>query len=196
MSLSQRVSLTDMARLTAYTFTTLNGFYKGPGDDISWHTHGDEEAQYSVDSLAEQGTLLFGRKTYEQMANFWPTPMAAEQYPEVAKGMNRADKIVFSRTPFTPEWEGTRCISGDIVAEVRKLKETADKDMIILGSGSIVSLFADNGLIDGHQIMIDPVAIGQGTPLFDSITHTLRFRLTDSRVFSSGTVLLSLAPEP
>lgn len=185
-----------MARLTAYTFTTLNGFYKGPGEDISWHTHGEEEAQFSVESLADENILLFGRRTYEQMASFWPTPMAAEQFPEVAAGMNRANKIVFSRAAFLAEWAGTRCVSGDIVAEVRKLKETADKDMTILGSGSIISLFADNGLIDSHQIMIDPVAIGRGAPLFEGISHTLRFRLTDSRVFSSGTVLLSLTPDP
>jgi len=195
MSFGERVGPTHMARLTAYTFTTLNGFYKRPGEDISWHTHGEEEARYSVESLAGQSTLLFGRRTYDQMASFWPTPLAAEQFPEVAKGMNRADKIVFSRTPFTPGWEGTRCISGDIIDEVRKLKETAERDMTILGSGSIVSLLADNGLVDGHEIMIDPVALGQGSTLFDGITHTLRFRLTDTRVFASGTVLLSLTPD-
>jgi dihydrofolate reductase len=185
-----------MAQLTAYTFTTLNGFFKGPGEDISWHTHGEEEAQYSVDSLAGGSTLLFGRRTYEGMAGFWPTPAAAEQFPEVAEGMNRADKIVFSRTPFTPEWEGTRCISGDIVAEVRTLKETSDRDLTILGSGSIVRLFADNGLIDTYEVMIDPVAIGDGATLFGGISGTLRFRVTGSRVFRSGTVLLTLTPEP
>jgi dihydrofolate reductase len=184
-----------MARLTAYTFTTLNGFYKGPGDDYSWHTHGEEEAQYSVDSLAGESTLLFGHKTYDEMAGFWPSPMAAEQFPGVAEGMNKADKIVFSRTPFTPEWEGTRCISGDIVEEVRKLKATAGKDMTILGSGSIVRLFADHGLIDGHEIMIDPVVLGDGATLFAGITRTINFRVTGSRVFGSGTVLLSLTPD-
>jgi dihydrofolate reductase len=185
-----------MAQLTAYTFTTLNGFFKGPGEDISWHTHGEEEAQYSVDSLAGGSTLLFGRRTYEGMVGFWPTPAAAEQFPEVAEGMNRADKIVFSRTPFTPEWEGTRCISGDIVAEVRTLKETSDRDLTILGSGSIVRLFADNGLIDTYEVMIDPVAIGDGATLFAGISGTLRFRVTGSRVFRSGTVLLTLTPGP
>jgi len=185
-----------MARLTAFTFTTLNGFYKGPGDDYSWHTHGGEEAEYAADSLAGGGTLLFGHRTYDDMASFWPSPMAAEQFPEVAAGMNRADKIVFSHTPFTPEWDGTRCVSGDIVEEVRKLKASADDDMAILGSGSIVGLFADHGLIDSHQIMIDPVVIGDGATLFAGITRTIGFQVTDSRVFASGTVLLSLTPKP
>lgn len=184
-----------MARLTAYTFLTLNGFYKGPDEDIGWHTHGAEEAEYSVDSLAGGSTLLFGRRTYEQMASFWPSPEAASQFPGVAEGMNKADKIVFSRTPFTPEWQGTRCISGDIVAEVRRLKATAAGDMTILGSGTIVGLLADEGLIDGHEIMIDPVALGEGSTLFQGLTRRLDFHLTNIRVFPSGTILLSLTPK-
>lgn len=182
-----------MACLTTYTFTTLNGFYKGPDEDISWHAHGHEEAQYSVDSLAEGNILLFGRRTYEQMAAFWPTKQAAEQFPQVADGMNRAEKIVFSRTPFAPAWERTRCISGDVVAEVRSMKQ-AGGDMTVLGSGSIVRLLADHGLVDQYEIMVDPVAIGRGSSLFDGIERKLELQLVDHRVFESGTVLLRFTP--
>lgn len=183
-----------MGRLSAYTFTTINGFFKGPDDDTSWHTHGEDEARYSVDSLQGGSTLVFGRKTYDMMAGFWPTPAAAEQFPEVASGMNRADKVVLTRTAFEPLWEGTRCITGDLAEEVRKLKATADNDLTILGSGSIVSQLSDDRLIDDYQVMIDPVAIGEGTPLFAGITGKLDLKLVDSRVFPSGIVLLTLTP--
>jgi dihydrofolate reductase len=183
-----------MRTLSAYNFLTLNGFFRGPQEDISWHAHGGEEEQYSVESLQGEGILLLGRKTYDMMASFWPTPAAATQFPEVAAGMNRAEKIVFSKKPFASRWENTRVITGDIVDEVRALKATPGKNMTILGSGSIIGLFTEHGLIDEYQFMIDPVAIPDGTPVFAGITKNLELELIGSRVFKSGVVLLSYRP--
>lgn len=183
-----------MRTLNAYNFLTLNGLFKGPQEDISWHKHGGEEEQYSMESLQGDGILLFGRKTYDMMASFWPTPAAAEQFPEVAAGMNRAEKIAFSRKPFTPRWHNTRIITGDIVGQVRALKATPGKNMTILGSGSIISLFTEHELIDEYQFMIDPVAIPDGTRVFAGITRRLELEVSGSKVFKSGVVLLSYRP--
>jgi dihydrofolate reductase len=183
-----------MRTLNAFNFLTLNGFFRGPQEDTSWHTHGGEEEQYSVESLRGDGILLFGRKTYDMMASYWPTPAAAEQFPEVAAGMNRAEKIAFSKKPFTPRWHNTRLITGDIVNQVRALKATSGKNMTILGSGSIISLFAEHGLIDEYQFMIDPVAIPDGTPVFVGITKKLELELIGSKVLESGVVLVSYRP--
>ena len=101
-----------MRKLTAYNFLTLNGFFKGSNEDTSWHRHGAEEARYSEEMLAQDNILLFGRKTYQMMASFWPTPQAKELFPKVAEGMDRAEKIVFSKSPFEPEWENTQVISA------------------------------------------------------------------------------------
>src|SRR3569832_511800 len=144
-----------MRKLTMYNFITLNGFYKGPGGDLSWHKHGHEESEFSASSLSAENILLFGRVTYEMMAGYWPTPMAMENTPEVAEGMNKAEKIVFSNTLAQATWHNTRIVKGDIIAEIRKLKQLPGNDMTILGSGSIVSQFADAGLIDEYQIMVD-----------------------------------------
>ncbi|MCB0156001.1 MAG: dihydrofolate reductase [Anaerolineae bacterium] len=179
-----------MRKLTVYNFLTLNGFCKGPNEETDWHIHGEEEAKYSEESLSHDNILLFGRKTYEMMASFWPTPQAAELFPQVAARMNKAEKIVFSRTPFAPAWENTHVISGDIVAKVRELKASPGKDMTILGSGSLITLFTDHGLIDAYQFMIDPVAIPDGTPVFQNIKQKLDLQLTGSKVFESGVVLL------
>ena len=180
-----------MRKLTMYNFITLNGFYKGLNEDISWHRHGGEEEGFSVDSLQQDNILLFGRVTYQMMASFWPTPMAMESMPDVATGMNNAEKIVFSNSLDNAEWQNTTIINGDIVEEIKKLKQQPGKDMTILGSGSIVTQFAEAGLIDGYEIMIDPVAIGNGTPIFNGISNNLNLMLTNSKVFKSGVILLS-----
>lgn len=183
-----------MRKLTAFNFISLNGMYKGADDDISWHRHGEEEAKYSGESLEAGNILLFGRTTYEMMASWWPTPMAAEALPEVARMMNAAEKIVFSNVIEEPRWHNTTAMSGDIAGQVRDMKKQPGKDMTILGSGTIVSQFAEAGLIDAYQIMIDPVVLSGGTGIFSHMNSGLQLRLTDSRVFQSGCVLLTYEP--
>jgi dihydrofolate reductase len=134
--------------------------------------------------------LLFGRITYEMMAGFWPSPMAMESMPGVAKGMNEAEKIVFSKSLKKADWQNTTVIKN-MVAEVKKLKQTPGHDMTILGSGSIITQLADAGLLDGIQLMIDPVALGAGTPIFGGLSKQTNLKLTDTKTFKSGTVLLS-----
>ncbi len=183
-----------MRRVTVFNFVTLNGFFKGPNEDTSWHKHGEEESEFSAESLKSGNTLLFGRVTYEKMASFWPTPMAIEQFPVVAEGMNKAEKIVFSRTLKKVEWSNTRVVKGNIVEEVKKMKQMPGKDMTLLGSGSILTQFAEQGLIDEYQIMVNPVALGDGTPIFKGIKHNLNLKLTTTRTFRNGIVLLCYQP--
>jgi dihydrofolate reductase len=183
-----------MRKLNSFTFITLDGYYKGLDEDISWHRHGAEENEYAAEGAGSGSTLLFGRTTYEMMASYWPTPMALENDPAVAKGMNKAEKIVFSNTLKKPEWENTKVLSGDIVKEMKKMKQTPGKDMTILGSGSIVTQFSDAGLIDEYQVMVDPVAIGEGASIFKGLKNKLDLKLINTRVFKSGVVLLCYEP--
>ena len=99
-----------MGKLSVFNFVTLNGFYKGPAGDISWHKHGEEGSKLSEENLRSGNILLFGRVTYEMMANFWPSPIAYESFPVVAEGMNNAEKIVFSRTLKKADWKNTRLV--------------------------------------------------------------------------------------
>ena len=183
-----------MRKLIAFDFVTLNGYYKGPKGDISWHRHGAEENGYAAEKLKSGGTLLFGRVTYEMMASYWPTPIAIKNDPVVAEGMNNADKIVFSRTLKKVEWNNTRLVKENIAEEIKKMKRMAGKDMTLLGSGSILTQFAEQGLIDEYQIMVDPVVLGDGTPLFKDIKHKLDLKLTTTTTFKSGVVLLCYQP--
>ena len=184
-----------MRKISSYTFTTLNGFYKGPGNDVSWNKHGDpEEAEFAAENAQGGNTLLFGRVTYEMMAGFWPTDQAMQMMPGVAKGMNSAEKIVVSRTLKSVDWQPTTILSGDLIEEVRKLKQSSGNNITILGSGSIVAQLADAGLIDEFQVMVNPVAIGAGTPLFEGMSRQLDLQLVSSRVFKKGSVLLNYKP--
>jgi dihydrofolate reductase len=184
-----------MGKLTAFNFLTLNGFYKGPGGDLSWHRHGGPEEGHAEDALSKkQNSLLFGRTTYQMMSSYWPTSMAAEQSPIVAKGMNEADKFVCSNTLKKADWNNTRILSGDIVAEVKKLKAEREDDLTILGSGSLVTLFAEHGLIDAYQFMLDPVAIGEGTPVFKGLGNKLDLKLINVKQFKSGVLVLDYEP--
>lgn len=184
-----------MGKLSVFNFITLNGFYKGANDDISWHRHGAEESEYAAVGLKSGGMLLFGRVTYEMMASYWPTSMAAENDPAVAEGMNTSEKIVFSKTLKKAEWKNTKIICDNVIEEVKKLKK-GSKDMTILGSGGIVAFFAENGMIDEYRIMVDPVAIGEGKTIFSSIKNKLDLKLTGTKSFKSGVVILTYTTLP
>ncbi len=183
-----------MGKISVFNFITLNGLYKGPEGDISWHRHGSEENEFSEEGANSGSILLFGRITYEMMAGYWPSPMAMQNSPGVAEGMNKSQKIVISTTLKKADWENTRIISENVIEEITMLKYSTDSMITILGSGSIITLLANHGMIDTYQFMIDPVALGDGTPVFSGIKHKLDLELTGSRVFNSGVVLLTYKP--
>lgn len=179
-----------MSKLHAFIFVTLNGYYKGPDDDISWHMHGAEENEYAAESLGSGNILLFGRVTYEMMAGYWPTAMAMQHDPTVAKGMNSADKIVFSKTLKKVEWANTTLVKGDMIEEVIKLKQKSGKDMTLLGSGNVLTQLAEHSLIDEYAIMVDPIILSKGTTIFKNLKNKLNIKLTGAKSFKSGVVLL------
>lgn len=183
-----------MKKLSVFNFLTLNGYYKGLNEDISWHRHGAEEAEFAAQGAQTESTLLFGRKTFEMMAGYWPTPQGMEDNPDVADGMNKSPKVVLSTTLKTVTWNNTQIIRNNGMEEIRKLKEKGNKDITVLGSGSVVTQLAAAGLIDVFQFMVDPVVLGEGTAIFNGLTQTLKLKLTDSRTFKSGVVMLTYGP--
>jgi len=180
-----------MRKLSVFNLVSLDGYFTGEGGDISWHMVDDEFQELANKAANSGNTLLFGRVTYELMAGFWPTPEALRVDPLVAEGMNKSKKIVFSRTLEKVEWHNTRLVKGDLLAEVRQLKEGSGPDLTILGSGSIVSQLAAADLIDEYQILLNPVVLGQGRTMFEGIGKRLTLKLTGTRTFGNGNVLLT-----
>ena len=182
-----------MRKLTVFNFVSLNGYFQGADGDISW-AHSRPENDYGAEMLKAGDMLLFGRKTYEMMVQFWPTPEAMKTAPEIAEGMNKAEKIVFSRTLDKVDWSNARLIKDNIVEEIKKMKQTSGSNMTVLGSGTIVNQFADAGLIDELQLMMHPVALSEGTPILKDINKNLELKLTDSKTFDSGNIVLVYKP--
>jgi len=184
----------SMVRLGVFNNVSLDGYFVDASGDMRWahNTKPDPEWDAFVASNASGGgRLLFGRKTYDLMASYWPTPMAAKNMPAVAEGMNKMPKIVFSRTLARADWNNTTLLKGDLVAEVRKLKNDSGPDMAILGSGSIVAQLAQENLIDQFQVAVIPIVLGAGRTMFDGVKRRLNLKLTNSRAYRNGNVVLS-----
>lgn len=186
-----------MRKLVVFNNVSLDGYFAGKDGDISWFkAHLDPEFNaFVVDNAISGGVLLFGRITYEMMASYWPTPDAIKKDPLVAEQMNELPKVVFSRTLDRASWNNTTLMKGDLAAEVRKMKKEPGKDMAILGSGRIVSQLAAVGLLDEYQIVLNPIVLGQGRTMFDGIKQPLALKLTKTRTFNHGIILLCYAPK-
>jgi len=184
-----------MRKIMAFEQVSLDGFFVDAKSDMSWaHKQDAEWNEFTAGNASGEGALLFGRKTYEMMAGFWPSPMAMQTAPKVAEGMNNLQKVVFSRTLENASWKNTTLLKGDLVTSVRKLKEDKGPDMVILGSGTIVAQLAEAGLIDEFQIIVNPLVLGAGRTLFEGVSSRIRLNLVRTRAFSNGNVILYYTP--
>ena len=180
-----------MRKIVLFMNVSLDGFFEGPGHDISW-TKSDFEA-FSADQSVEVDTLLFGHRTYEMM-KFWATPQAEEMAPAIAKFMNERHKVVASHAPFEPGWRNVTVIHGDVAGEIRKLKGQPGKTMMMFGSNELCVSLMEHGLVDEFQILLNPVALGEGTSLFAGLAKKAELTLMETRTFKSGVVMLTYVP--
>lgn len=184
-----------MRKLRVFMQHSLDGYFVDRHGDMSWaHRHDPEWVAFIGENASGGGALLLGRTTYELMASYWPTPAAHAANPAVAEGMARMSKVVFSRTLRESPWENTTFLAGDIAAEVRRMKAEPGADMVILGSGSIVSQLTDAGVIDEYQIVVNPIVLGSGRSIFDGVRRTVDLVLKGTRAFGNGNVVLWYEP--
>ena len=183
-----------MRKVILFNMITLDGFFAGPNGDIDWHGVDDEFNEFAITQLDAVDVLLFGRVTYELMASYWPTADALINDPIIAKQMNHLPKIVFSRTLEKADWQNTRLVKGNIAEEISKLKQQPGKDLIIFGSADLSATLTNLDLIDEYRVMVNPVVLGSGKPLFQGIQNTLHLKLVNTRTFASGNVLLYYQP--
>jgi dihydrofolate reductase len=188
-----------MQKLIVFNHVTLDGYFTDANNEMRWAHRVSDDAEWNAfvaeNASGGDATLVFGRKTYDLMASYWPTPMAAQNDPVVAERMNSLKKVVFSRTLDEAAWSNTKVVKGDIAAEVRKLKEEPGDGMVIMGSGTIVSQLAREGVIDEYQIVVNPIVLGKGRTLFEDMGGKLALKLTKSRTFDNGNVFLCYEPE-
>jgi dihydrofolate reductase len=184
-----------MRKLIVFNNVSLDGYFVDASRDMRWAYRPDAEwNSFTAENASGGGVLLFGRKTYDLMASYWPTPMAMQNDPAVAEGMNSLSKVVFSKTMDKASWKNTRLVKSDLASEVRKMKDESGEGMAILGSGTIVAQLAQEGLIDEYQIAVIPVVLGAGRTMFEGVKRRLNLTLKKTRVFGNGNVVLWYEP--
>ena len=182
-----------MSRLIMWNLVSLDGFFEGAKSwDLGWHetAWGEELERLSVQQLRSADRLLFGRVTYEGMAAYWLTAEG-----EVAELMNSIPKVVFSRTLKRAEWNNTRLVNGDAVAEVSHLKAAGDKNTFVFGSGDLSATLTRHGLFDEYCLAVAPVILGSGKMLFGGGLSKLKLKLLEARPLLSGAVILRYEPD-
>ncbi|WP_413289555.1 dihydrofolate reductase family protein [Bdellovibrio sp. HCB337] len=178
-----------MRKVQFCMLTSLDGYFEGLSHNLDWHYANDEEHEdYANELLNSADLLVFGRKTYDIMAAFWPTANADEF--SIARKMNELPKIVFSNTLSNVGWNNTKLIKGDAAAELAKLKQTPGKNIVILGSNQLATSLLNTNIIDEYQIFLCPISIGAGTKLFHGTHETHRFILMKTKVRRSGLIEL------
>ena len=184
-----------MRSLIVFNHVSLDGYFVDKKGGMRWaHKQDPEWNEFVAGNARGGGVLLFGRVTYEMMAGYWPTPMAAQNSPAMAERMNNLQKVVFSRTLDKASWNNTKLVKGDLATEVRKMKQESGQGLVIMGSGTIVSQLAQEGLIDEFQIVVCPIVIGSGRALFEGVKEKLNLKLTKSRTFGNGNVYTCYEP--
>jgi dihydrofolate reductase len=183
-----------MARLILFNLVTLDGFFAGPNGEIDWHRVDDEFNEFAVGQLEAAGGLVFGRVTYELMAGYWPSEEGPRDDPLVAAKMNGLPKVVFSRTMERADWANTSLVRGDdAVREMAGLKKRPGKDLYIFGSADLAGTFTRHRLIDEYRLLVNPVVLGRGRPLFAG-ARRLDFEHLSTRTFGNGNVLQCYSP--
>jgi dihydrofolate reductase len=191
----------DMRRIVMINWVSIDGYFAGPHGEIDWVIRDPEVDQAIREPAPGQvpaqssgpGTMLLGNVTYTLFENSWPPiakdPNAPESLRKMADEVTRMTKLVFSRTRQQVSWENSKLFHGDLIEEVQKLKQADGTDVIIFGSGTIVQQLSNEGLIDEYLMIVTPVVLGKGKPLFQDVKR-LNLRLLDSRHFPSGNVVL------
>lgn len=134
--------------------------------------------------LQDVGLHLMGRNTYEEMAEFWPVSDDAYAAP-----MNEIPKVVFSRTLERAEWADSRIARGDLAQEIATLKREPGKDMVAWGGATFAESLSRLGLVDEYRLILQPVALGEGLPLFKDLAAPLRLELVEAQTYPTGTAL-------
>jgi dihydrofolate reductase len=178
-----------MRKVIMWDMVTPEGFFEGPDHDLGWFVFDNELGAYIVETQKQAEVLLFGRITYEMMKGHW---QGAEG--PIADFMNSVEKVVFSGTLQSAEWNNTHLVRSDVPGEVRRLKAEGSGDIFVFGSAVLASTLMAEGLIDELRLGISPVLIGAGVPLLKGGFGRLSLELLSAKALKSGVVILHYAP--
>jgi dihydrofolate reductase len=181
-----------LRRLIVSEMVTVDGFFSGPNGELDWFVQDDSLERFANDLLDSVDTILYGRVTYQLMASYWPQANGT-----FADRTNGLPKLVFTSTlDETPwgDWGNAAPVTGALADEVANLKKQSGGDIVIYGSGSVVQALTRIGAIDEYRLVVNPVLLGVGKPLFDASAGKRQLRLIESVSCPSGCVALTYQP--
>lgn len=178
-------------RLVATEYVSLDGVFEEPGH-WSGPFFNEEAMRFKADELEAADAQLLGRKTYEGFARAWPT---MEGTGDFGVKMNTMPKYVVTATLDRLDWSGSVPVRGDVVAEVRKLKEKPGRDLLLAGSAQLFNTLMRANVIDVYRFMVHPIVLGDGAQLFEDSGERRELQLVDMKRFSTGIVVLELQPK-
>jgi dihydrofolate reductase len=183
-----------MRKLVVFMHVTLDGFVAGTKGEMDWINIGDEIFEYAGQQTDLADTALYGKNTFLMMDGYWPTaanqPNASKHDIQHSNWYNKVEKVVLSTTLKQKDFPGIKFISNNLKSEINKLKQKPGKNILIFGSANAVHSLMSLNLIDEYLLMVNPVLIGRGIPMFKDINEKINMKVTESNVFSSGVVCL------
>ncbi len=197
-----------MRRIMMFNRITADGYFAAPDGNLNWAVQEEELEKQAVTNMPGNDTILFGRRTYEMFAGFWPHALddsptspdphhagrRSSEMRAMATMLNESTKVVFSRTLKEVTWKNSRLVHEFDPREIAAMKQQPGKGMIIFGSGTIVSALTRHGLIDEFQFVVSPIFLGAGRLLLQDLAKSVKLELLDARPYKSGNVMLRYAP--
>jgi dihydrofolate reductase len=192
-----------MRRILMFNRVSVDGLFAGPNGEMSFIVPDDAVDRAGATGIPSTDTVMLGRKTYEMFESFWPKALEAPDLPNpnhpgrkspeqnsFAVALNAMTKLVFSKTLRQVSWKNSQLIHEFDPRRIEALKREPGRDIIVLGSGSIVAQLSQHGLIDEYSFVISPYLLGSGKSLFSGVTAGTRLELAEARTYRSGNVLL------
>jgi dihydrofolate reductase len=193
-----------MRRIIAFEHLSADGYFASGDGKLDWTVPDEELDRMGAGNASGADMILFGRRTYEMFESFWPkvvsdAPTAPDPHAEgrataearaMGEWINAATKWVFSRTRKEVSWNNSHLRREIDAREIEALKRGSGKDIMVFGSGSVVSRLTELGLVDAYDLIVAPVLLGRGRPLVDGLSGNHRLKLAEAHPFRSGNVLL------
>lgn len=185
-----------MRKLIIDSIISLDGYYTDPNNSIDWFDFDEKEQEWSKEINRRVDTIIYGRRTYEEFSAFWPTPQPEKIGfdPLLIRQLRELPKIVFSRSLSSAPWNPSTIVRENPDEAISKMKKESGKDIVVVGSGSVVTSLVRAGLVDEYRIRVRPIILGAGKPLFSDSNARHPLRLVSSQQFDNGVIGLHYEP--